>query len=737
MSESTPYPGSPSLAPEAREKVLQTYRHTLDLARAGKNDEALLGCDFILKMDPRFGPAKKLLDAMRGMSSGTLVDLSDPDLLVPPVPSPASAAAAEAPAAAPLSTAAPAEPPADPFDFGPDAKDQIAGAQAPADPFATPPPRRAVSAPSAAPPSPPVPAPVPPAPVAAPPDLAPATFGGGLDDLSFDQPLDFGFAPAAAPAAAPPVAEAGLPQFDPFSSPASGFEGPFGAPVPPVPPTTSAGPAGPAESPVDAAGLGGPADPFAQVHPAPASPAPVEPPSPGGKIVLFPTPGPSGSDPRITQFLKQGDEAMSRGQVQEAIDLWSRVFLIDLSNEEASRRIDAAREKQAQLAQTIDVLLAEGIQLYEKADYISARGKFLDVLALQESDSTARSYLNQIEGVLAQQTTGVPFRETPAPGIEVASPFGPPSTALDAGLAAGPVSPLEEGEAGPFGPASRTPSLADVRLPSGVAAPPRKVRIDARLLLAGVAALALLVAGGAWLLLRGRAAPSPASVDSGTSAKGSPAAEPVARAQALFDKGKADEALQLLVAVPDADPRHAEALALIDRIKSSAAPTPSSAPPSAAALDELRVAGLAAVRSSRYIEAVKALDPVVKARPDDQEAGQGLLRAREQLAALSSAIRAFNEQDYESAVKLLWDLRKRDPRNQDVEEYLFKAYYNDGVQALQGGNMKRATESFGEAAQLRPSDTQAQRHLRFARRYKGGPTDLLSRIYAKHVSPRA
>ena len=59
-----PYEGSPSLAPDAREKVLQTFRHTLQLARDGRNEEALLGCDFILKMDPRFAPARQLLELL-------------------------------------------------------------------------------------------------------------------------------------------------------------------------------------------------------------------------------------------------------------------------------------------------------------------------------------------------------------------------------------------------------------------------------------------------------------------------------------------------------------------------------------------------------------------------------------------------------------------------------------------------------------------------------------------------
>jgi len=70
-----PYAGSPALALEAREKVLETFRHTLALAQKGKNEEALLGCDFLLKMDARFAPARGLLEMLRGVAPGAPVDV--------------------------------------------------------------------------------------------------------------------------------------------------------------------------------------------------------------------------------------------------------------------------------------------------------------------------------------------------------------------------------------------------------------------------------------------------------------------------------------------------------------------------------------------------------------------------------------------------------------------------------------------------------------------------------------
>ncbi|REJ83890.1 MAG: hypothetical protein DWQ36_19360 [Acidobacteria bacterium] len=54
------YPGNPSIAAETQKRILTTFTQTLDLARQGRIQEAALGCDFVLKMDPLFEPASDL-----------------------------------------------------------------------------------------------------------------------------------------------------------------------------------------------------------------------------------------------------------------------------------------------------------------------------------------------------------------------------------------------------------------------------------------------------------------------------------------------------------------------------------------------------------------------------------------------------------------------------------------------------------------------------------------------------
>jgi tetratricopeptide (TPR) repeat protein len=643
-----PYAGSPALSPEAREKVLQTFRHTLSLAQEGKNEEALLGCDFLLKMDARFAPARSLLELLRGVTPGTPVKvdrfsdylavesageaLSEPAHELPDA-FPASSPASPAPATAAAPTGL------DDLVFGDDA----GGSSAAGLPEA-------------------------PSSVVAPRAVKPEAAGGdpfglGLDDLNMSLPEGVSGAPAAIPAQAP------------------------------------------------------------------------APPPPAASATIAPPRAPSGmqTDPRITQFLRQGDEALARGNPQEAIDLWSRVFLIDLSNEEASRRIDAAREAQAESARKIDLLLSEGVQSYEVGDLAGARNKFLDVLAVSENDATARGYLNQIEAALAP--AGGSSAPLPASAgdsdfmkNEIEAP-GPPSFAEDSG-----VKRVSRPDAESF-----ARDAEDTSRPSRAASP--KTRVDLRLLLAGAVVVLAAVAGGTYLFLKTKAPARPANgaatpVKAGGPGGAAPLEDAFQKAEALFNAGKIDDAIAVLAKLPESDPRRNEALVRIERMKSSAAPTPGPAPPSAAALDEMRVAGLTAMASSRYIDALKNLDPVVKARPQDAEAAAAAQRAHEQVEALRSASKSYNEFDYDSAIKLLWELRRGDAKNQDVEEYLVNAYYNLAVQSFQAGNIPKATTAVKEATDLRPGDAEAQRLLRFARKYPKGATDLLSRILIKHLTLR-
>src|SRR6185503_11450311 len=108
------YAGNPSLPSDVQQRILETFRHTLDVAARGSLEEARLGCDFVLQLDSQFKLAQVLSERLRGASGPVEVDDIRAQLDGAPAAAPAAAPArpAAAPAAAPAAPrpAAPAPP---------------------------------------------------------------------------------------------------------------------------------------------------------------------------------------------------------------------------------------------------------------------------------------------------------------------------------------------------------------------------------------------------------------------------------------------------------------------------------------------------------------------------------------------------------------------------------------------------------------------------------------------------
>ena len=68
------YPGNASLASAVKDRVLSTFHQALALYKEGRAAEVVEGCTLILRMDPMFDPAKKLLEKTRNPNSPVDVD---------------------------------------------------------------------------------------------------------------------------------------------------------------------------------------------------------------------------------------------------------------------------------------------------------------------------------------------------------------------------------------------------------------------------------------------------------------------------------------------------------------------------------------------------------------------------------------------------------------------------------------------------------------------------------------
>ena len=797
------YPGNPSLPREVREKILSTFRHTLNLYKEGKIDDCLIGCDFILKMDARFVPAKKLLEKARNPSAevdvaelealvaGTLtrqerVVAAEPDrLLVRAVESynardfDAAAASAEqvlevlpgnqdaveilekarrkkaaqpqvesakqkaiaalgandlagarqeltrmkaldpdhpavalleaklglsAPPVAALATPPIGQPG---HDFGQgtaepqiDFDDHATMALRlddlpPAVPPVKPPsdlsdtsPLRPAKRPPVAAPAPPPPSPVRPAPA---PAALDSLDGLSLDSLSLDMP------PSPSPATAAPASD-GTPG-PPPGSPADMW----GAPTSPEVESIALSPEEPHPMPA-----GEPSFDLGSFD-APAAPEALA----ASELKPIQETESSHAEREIANLLKQGDEAAKRGEVQQAIEIWSRIFLIDINNSEAVIRIERSRQDMAEGNRKIADCLKTGREAFEAGDLAVAREMFLQVLAVDENEPTAKFYLDRIEEEMA----------SPAPA-KSASADG---TASDTASEQAP--PAREAAVPKRG----------LRLPF----PPR--------VLVPIAIFLLLAVGGSWYFMRQPAPKSAQPTLAPTRAK-------IDDAATLVRDGKAQEAIEVLKGIKPTDPEYPRAKKMLDQLARQAAETPAVAaavtpvPAAAAGIPatvaettsaaaplgpaQLRAAGEKALAEKRYIDALKNFNLALPAYRSDPSFSQSMGSAAEKVTEISPAVRLFNESEYETAIPVLWRILQEDRDNQDARSYLLRCYYNQGVSQLQNSLFSKAMKSFDEVLSIDSHDVEAQRHRRFAERYQKADLDLMGRIYVRHIPHR-
>src|SRR5438105_5610147 len=68
------YPGNASLASAVKDRVLSTFQQTLALYKQGRSAEVVEGCTLILRMDPMFDPARKLMEKTRNPNAPIDID---------------------------------------------------------------------------------------------------------------------------------------------------------------------------------------------------------------------------------------------------------------------------------------------------------------------------------------------------------------------------------------------------------------------------------------------------------------------------------------------------------------------------------------------------------------------------------------------------------------------------------------------------------------------------------------
>jgi tetratricopeptide (TPR) repeat protein len=738
------YAGNPNLPPEVQKRILDTFRHTLDVAARGGLEEARLGCDFVLQLDSQFTLARTLSERLRGASGPVAVD----DLRAKADGLGAPAAAAPRPAAPAPAAAAPAVKPDElrrelgrlflardfPSLMGRAKQEQAAIAADPklqallaqaqelmeAAPYvdrflqkargaraagqqdevralvekarALDPEHPALSefaaATAAAPAPPPRMAPPSPPPMEERfPPAAPPVFAAtppGADEMSFGD-LDTHALPASPPAddlsmSLPSDDELpmDLPPFD-MSSLESLDDEPLAAPA--------------MAEELSLEGL--------SLEPATAS-APA-------------AGGPSDPDPRIAELLDDGQAQYERGELQSAIDAWSRIFLIDIDHHEAARRIDQARNAKAEQERQIEEAFHDALGQIQAKDFDGAKAALERVLSMSPNHVAARDTLAKLERGEVASLPSAPAAAAAGGGL------------LDELSAAGEEDLKEEILVPPDPGERKAPVVSEKP------APPKSKR---PLALAAAAAVVVLAAGGWFVMTRW------SSLFPNTEAqpvKQAVEQTPITRAKDLYKQGKRTVAISQLKRVPPASPYFDEAQALIAQWQAEESATTATTGPSVDQLAQ-REALMAQARqaeSERHFMAVgPLLTQAAAIAPLSEEETAMLGRAKAAVAPLEATLTLLRAEEYDRSLRDLWVILDKDQGNADARTMLTTAYYNKGVLSLQQGNAKEAEDNLKEAVALTPADADVQRLLRFAQTYESRDQDLLYRIYTKYLTAR-
>lgn len=759
------YVGNTGLSPQIQERILTTFQQTLSLAREDNRQEALLGCDFILRLDPLFEPARRLQDRLNQTEGEVdVADLADlvegqadaagEQAMPDSVSSPAASEVASPLESTPFSLD---EPPSEVPEGAADLPGRMAQlfeqrndqellqlAREHLDVVADNPELRQLTETAAA-------------RFEAEPyvrnfiDAARSAKAGGdlksarnhlekARELDPSHPelavleADLG---AATPTAAPPE----VPRQDVGAQPSS-TAAPTEVP-PPIdlhvdlpPPLASSAPAEPtlevSEEPAEPR-PSAQAIEVAQFEEVSLEEAPVEGPA---FEEPFPAESPavvslgaepaarldSESEQRIQALLSEGQEAFEEGQYQSAIDAWSRIFLIDIDHAETSRRIELARKLKAEVERQVEESFHEAVSLLESGKLQEAREAFQKTLELQPSHLAARDYLEKLDaGDLApgppEPPETAPFAETePAPdGGQLADDAAEADLVLDR-----PVQP--------------TPIPDDIYIPPEEEAPPTPApRKRSFALIAGV--VLVIVLAVAWFVYSKWDTFFPAST-ADLPSTGQPQIDPIERARELHEAGDTAMAINVLRRLPPGNEQYAEAQSLIAMWETGDQPDESlSAGPTEADLARRELLVERAAEASEEGENLLALELLEQA---DQITALGEEEleiqtvASDMLETLQRERELFDQGDWEYALPELWRMHEADPDNRDVVRLMVDSYFNLGLRDLQRGDPRAAKEKFEEALELAPGDAGLQRMAEFATAYTQRPSDMLYRIFVKY-----
>lgn len=413
----------------------------------------------------------------------------------------------------------------------------------------------------------------------------------------------------------------------------------------------------------------------------------------------------------LRDLLAQGDAAAAAGNHAAAIDAWSKIFLADHSHEEAARRIEQSRHANDEIGRRLDRMLVDARDAHLGGDVGKAAGLIDEILSLSP---------NHVETTILKEL--LDSGQSPAPE-PVAVAAAPVSDMPD----------LEEDlfrEEVPEPSESKAPAVSPSEFLDSAAAYPTSEPAVARRSWPSWL-VAVIVAGGLLVILLGFWVGGKMFSSDETGDQATLANELLAEAQNLFEQHKIQEAIHLLEEFPADDVNQQ---ARIDRRlekyrEAAAPPTPTPIPATFTKAEQLLAQG-------RWMEAFVQVMAGLNRHPRDgglNDLRDLILGMEPQAAGLYSAMSSRN---YPAAVSIGRDLLETYTDQQDLSDIYDRSLFDAALAELRAYNLTGADTYLSELALRQPEDEEVQRVLAFIESYKARPVDLKLKVFIRNIPQR-
>ncbi|KDA53355.1 hypothetical protein EG19_06290 [Thermoanaerobaculum aquaticum] len=407
---------------------------------------------------------------------------------------------------------------------------------------------------------------------------------------------------------------------------------------------------------------------------------------------------PESPEEKVAALLAEGQEAFDRGDYAQAVDVWTRIYLIDPHNQEAERRIEQARRRREELDRLAEMKYAEALEAFEGGRLEEARELLQEVLSLQPQHVDANDLLARLETPSAPP----PLRaELPAVEEDLFRDDFVPQEIVSGESAAVSEVPLEERAV----PRPVRPAVKARRL-----ALPLPVMVGV-----GVAVVVLVVLG---LVLGGRVFQSGPSVE-----------DTLQEAERLAQQGQLQDAIKLLQTLnlegPEANQVQQRILEYQKKLKVQAPPPPTvDLAPAKQALGE-----------GRYLKAALVLRAAAKKAPHDEGVRQLLGQVAAYDPGLPALADAWEKGSWEVASRALATMVEAHPQDGELRQAWQVARYNWSLELLRGFQVADAAKVLGELAK-ETNDPEVGRLHELARAYLSRSVDPRYKIFVNSLSFR-